>query len=268
MAWALILTALSFLVTLYLMPMLIEMIKPRQASLNFQNKQVPTGLGLVFPLTVIPAIMGAMFLKILPIQMGVLNIITILGFGFLGIIDDTIGSREARGFNGHFRALFRGYLTTGAIKAIFGVVLALLVGFLKKNNVLNLILDLFVITLSANLLNLLDVRPGRAGKFFISWVLILFIGGQNPIIILFVLGSLIPYLFWDFRAEVMMGDVGSNILGAVIGLSATEFSAISKTLFMVVLILIHFYAERVSLSFLIERSPILKYIDNLGNKKI
>lgn len=119
----LVLTAINFLLTVYLMPMLTEMIRPRQAGLNYQNQEVPIGLGLVFILTVVPITVLAI-LRAVPLSTGVIYIITILSFGFLGIIDDTIGSREARGFTGHFRALFQGLLTTGAIKALFGVILA------------------------------------------------------------------------------------------------------------------------------------------------
>lgn len=268
MYWVLVLTAINFLLTVYLMPMLTEMIRPRQAGLNYQNQEVPIGLGLVFILTVVPITVLAIFLRAVPLSTGVIYIITILSFGFLGIIDDTIGSREARGFTGHFRALFQGLLTTGAIKALFGVILAFLVAVIKADGVINTILNVFSITLFANLFNLLDVRPGRAGKFYLFWFLLSYIFGYPSIIMLFLLAAVIGYLPWDLKAEVMMGDVGSNVLGAIIGLSVTEFSITNKVIVVVVLAIIHLYAEKASLSQLIEKIPILNYIDNIGRKKV
>lgn len=266
--WKLVLTAINFLLTVYLMPMLTEMIRPRQAGLNYQNQEVPVGLGLVFILTVVPTTILAVFFAVLPLRSGVIYIITILSFGLLGIIDDTIGSREARGFTGHFRALFQGFLTTGAIKALFGVILAFLVAVIKTDSVLSIILNVLSITLFANLLNLLDVRPGRASKFYLFWFLFSYIMGYPSIVMLFLLAAVIGYLPWDLQAKVMMGDVGSNVLGAIIGLSVTDFSITSKVIVVIVLILIHLYAEQTSLSLLIEKTPILKHLDNLGRKKV
>lgn len=85
---------------------------------------------------------------------------------------------------------------------------------------------------------------------------------------LFLLAAVIGYLPWDLKAEVMMGDVGSNVLGAIIGLSVTEFSITNKVIVVVVLAIIHLYAEKASLSQLIEKIPILNYIDNIGRKKV
>ena len=47
-------------------------------------------------------------------------------FGLLGLVDDLYGSRKVGGFSGHFGALRRGRLTTGAAKAIGGSVAGVL----------------------------------------------------------------------------------------------------------------------------------------------
>ncbi|MGB4266933.1 MAG: hypothetical protein WBK00_07925 [Limnochordia bacterium] len=165
--WAILYFAVVYAATVCLVPLLIRMIRPRQTALNYQNRDIPVGLGLVFSLTVIPAVTAMLLFGHIPRLEGSTAIITVLGFAFLGLIDDTLGSREAKGFLGHFRTLRHGYLTTGALKAAFGMVVAVLAATPSSKGLADILLNALNMALGANLANLLDVRPGRSGKFFL-----------------------------------------------------------------------------------------------------
>ena len=67
----------------------------------------------------------------------------------------------------HLTALARGRLTTGAVKAVGGLAAGLAAGFiLHPGRPAAIVLDALLIALTANLLNLLDLRPGRCLKGF------------------------------------------------------------------------------------------------------
>lgn len=250
------------------MPLLVSMISPRQTALNYLNQEIPVGLGLVFVITIVPAILIAIILSQVPWLQGAIYLVTLLSFGLLGLIDDTLGSREARGFIGHFRALAHGNLTTGALKALLGGVIALLVAWITTDGFFNALINALNIALFANLTNLLDVRPGRAGKFFIFSSLVLFLLGNRSLILLYVFTSVLGYIKWDLNAKVMMGDVGSNVLGAVLGLVMVELAIIYRVIVSILLVVIHLYAEQYSLTQLIENTEILKFFDQIGRGKV
>jgi hypothetical protein len=126
-----------------------------------------------------------------------------------------------------------------------------------------------VLVLATNLFNLLDLRPGRAGKAFILlgagltigsgelrplWTLGLFIG---PILVLLPL---------DLREVGMLGDTGSNVIGAVAGvwLILTLTTTLGLAIAAGVLALITLYGEFRSISAFVERTPGLRQLDLLG----
>src|SRR5262249_15929971 len=92
------------------------------------------------------------------------------GFGLLGLLDDTWGDRRIKGLKGHFRAALREQrITRGFVKAVGGALLALLLGFrARPDSPANAVLAAALIPLSANSINLLDLRPGRAGGVFLA----------------------------------------------------------------------------------------------------
>ena len=65
---------------------------------------------------------------------------------------------------------------------------------------------------SANLLNQLDTKPGRALKAYIGAAFAL----DAP------LGLAVLLLPYDLRERVMMGDAGSNALGALLGFKSVD----------------------------------------------
>ncbi len=69
----------------------------------------------------------------------------------------------------------------------------------------------------------------------------------------------------DSRGQVMMGDTGSNVLGASLGLAlaSPSFSLWVQVVTTLALIALHGVTERVSLTALIESKPALKWLDSL-----
>ena len=62
-----------------------------------------------------------------------------------------------------------------------------------------------------------------------------------------------------------MGDVGSNVIGITLGIyCALTQTLLAKSIYLLMLILIHILAEKVSITKVIENNKILNYIDNLG----
>jgi len=86
------------------------------------------------------------------------------GAAAFGGYDDIAGSGDRRGFRGHLGALAHGEVTTGAVKiggiGATGVAAAALDG----GPAVDVVLNSALIASSANLLNLFDLRPGRALK--------------------------------------------------------------------------------------------------------
>ena len=116
-----------------------------------------------------------------------------------------------------------------------------------------------LVSLSANALNQLDTRPGRALKAFAAGVLLTRgpARAYAPIAVL-----LAPY---DLREMTMLGDAGSNALGAVLGFgSVATFTARGQRLALGALAALTAAGELRSLGELIERTPGLSQLDRLG----
>ena len=160
----------------------------------------------------------------------------------LGFLDDAYGG-EARGFRDHLRAR----RTTGVAKLV-GIPL---VGLLRTRSLSGALL----FALAANALNQLDTRPGRCLKAYLLAALPL----RAP------LGLAVLLLPYDLRERAMLGDAGSNALGAMLGLKSVErlhgtgrWAAIGALAGLTVL------GERTSLGRLIERTRGLRELDRLG----
>jgi UDP-N-acetylmuramyl pentapeptide phosphotransferase/UDP-N-acetylglucosamine-1-phosphate transferase len=68
----------------------------------------------------------------------------------------------------------------------------------------------------------------------------------------------------DMRGRAMMGDTGSNALGAALGLTlALDGGVIAKALAVAFLAALHIICEKYSLTAIIERCPALKKLDGL-----
>jgi len=128
-----------------------------------------------------------------------------------------------------------------------------------------------LILFSINIINLFDLRPGRALKvFFLMSAIIWLIGDFSDKYLTFLLiGSSFPIWKGDLKEQYMLGDIGANILGYSLGFTAViSLTPYYKMLSIGLFLFLHLIAEKKSLSEIILKVPFLHYLDNLGRDKI
>lgn len=235
---------------------------------NYAGRSVPVGLGIVFVPAVITS--GAFAAINLP-EYSELILLSMLGMtvmGLVGIADDLLGNREVLGFTGHIKSLIHGRLTTGGLKAIIGGMISAVISLFISETALAWLLNTLVIALFTNLVNLTDLRPGRAVKFFFIALLFTFFRPFNVgygFIIAPVAGALAAYAPVDLKAGAMMGDTGSNLLGISLGLYFCLKTPVAyMPVLVIALLAIQVVGERYSFSRIIDANKFLRYIDNLG----
>jgi UDP-GlcNAc:undecaprenyl-phosphate/decaprenyl-phosphate GlcNAc-1-phosphate transferase len=193
----------------------------------------------------------------------------VLGVALLGLLDDLAGTRaRARGWRGHIAALREGRFTSGAAKAVGSLGLALFVLAGEGLSGGEYALAVAVVVLATNLFNLLDLRPGRSAKALVLLGAALTVGSLDldPLweLGLFV-GPVLVLLPLDLRERAMLGDTGSNAIGAVAGLwLVLTLSTAGQAIALGVIALATVYGEFRSISALIERTPLLRHLDSLG----
>ena len=170
----------------------------------------------------------------------------VAAIALLGLADD-LWSGPERGFKAH---LAKGS-TTGVAKAL-GIPLVALATTRSLRKAA-------VVALAANALNQLDTRPGRALKVFVTGAALVR-GDAARYLSLAVL--LAPY---DLREMTMLGDAGSNALGALLGYgSVGKLTARGQILCIAGLAAFTAAGEARSLGALIERTPLLRELDAMG----
>lgn len=252
-------------------PLIYEMLLSNNCkTLNFRKQEIPVGMGLIFIIIQTSVISMFTLYKKTGVVYVLSYIISILIIGMVGIVDDLIGEKEVKGFKGHISSLMKMKLTTGGLKLIMGGVAASFVSFTISTKVIDLIVNVLLIALFTNLINLFDLRPGRAGKVFILLAIVLIFTAKMSkynYIIISLLGIILIYLPYDLRAKSMMGDVGSNVLGMTLGVfCAGTHSIWIKTLYLFFLIIIHVISEYYSFTEIIDNNRLLCYIDKLGRQ--
>jgi Glycosyl transferase family 2 len=166
----------------------------------------------------------------------------------IGLADD-LWSGDARGFRGHLRAR----RSTGVLKLI-GIPLVALAATRS-------IRSAATVSLAANFLNQLDTRPGRALKAFLLGSAAVR-GDSRSYAAIAVL--LAPY---DLREMTMLGDAGSNALGAVLGFNSVMRSRGRRQWLAIgALAALTALGEKRSLGELVERTPMLCELDAFGRQ--
>ncbi|WWD84491.1 hypothetical protein TEGL_29240 [Terrisporobacter glycolicus ATCC 14880 = DSM 1288] len=236
---------------------------------NYKGEMIPVSMGIVFlPMIIINGIIVAFFtIDAISMLCLFLFIFGMMAMFFAGIIDDTIGNRDVSGLKGHFKSLFKGKLTTGGFKALFGGFVGLVISVSISKNITDIIINTLIIALSTNLMNLFDLRPGRAIKVYLVIMITIFITltGYIKILPLLILPNVLAYFNFDLKAKAMMGDTGSNALGISIGiLMAFGYTLNVRIGWLVFLVLIHLLTEKFSLTKIIEKNKLLNFIDRLG----
>ncbi|MGK5682320.1 hypothetical protein [Actinoplanes sp. URMC 104] len=197
--------------------------------------------------------------------------------GAVGLYDDVVGNRPeqkaAKGFAGHLGALREGQVTSGLVK-IAGVGTAALAASAligsgrssRAGRTTDVLVGAGVIAGMANLLNLLDLRPGRAIKAgaIIGAPLALRRGGGIAAGTLGASAALLPD---DLGEEIMLGDSGANALGALLGVALVARSGPAGRLAaLTVLGALTAASEKVSFTRVIQDTPWLRTIDELGRR--
>ena len=207
------------------------------------------------------------------------------GAAAFGGYDDIAGSGDRRGFRGHLGALAHGEVTTGAVKiggiGATGVAAAALNG----GPAVDVVLNAALIAGSANLLNLFDLRPGRALKVALVAGIPLGIGslvrptGNRPAGsrrsavpagaagAAAVIGAGAALLPADLGEQAMLGDAGANALGALLGTAAAAgLSRRARIAVLAGITGLTAASEVVSFTKVIQRTPPLHWLDMLGRR--
>ena len=186
------------------------------------------------------------------------------GAAAFGAYDDLAGSGDRRGFRGHLGALRHGEVTTGAVKlggiGATGIVSAVLAGGSPADVVVNAGL----VAGGANLLNLFDLRPGRAIKVAVASATLIGAAGQDSVAP--PVAAALALLPEDLGERAMLGDAGANALGAMLGASAAGLSRPTRIMLLAGIAGLTAASEKVSFTKVIERTPALRWLDMLGRR--
>lgn len=195
--------------------------------------------------------------------------------GLLGALDDLVGDTSTKGLRGHLGALRAGRVTTGALKVIgLGAVAVLTAageqraGDPPSSRPTGAVVDAVVIAGTANLVNLLDLRPGRALKATTTaGALLLLPAGSRPLAGALV-GTGAGLLPEDLAGESMLGDCGANALGALLGLALVRGLGPRGRLAAAATVTgLTLASERVSFTRVIESTPVLRELDAWGRSR-
>ena len=203
---------------------------------------------------------------------GLAVVIAGAGAAAFGTYDDLYGNDGSRGFRGHLGALRKGELTTGAVKlagiGATGLAAALAAGTDSDGGgaLADTVINAALIAGGANLLNLFDLRPGRAIKVaLLAGGLLAPAGGAAAGAgALAAAAALLPE---DLGERSMLGDGGANALGAMLGTAAaTSLPRSARVAALGVVAGLTAASEVVSFSRVIERTGPLRWLDMLGRR--
>ena len=173
-----------------------------------------------------------------------------------------------KGLSGHLEAARAGRISGGVVKvAVIGsgaVVAAWLASPSRSRG--DVLTRAALIAGTANLVNLFDLRPGRAAKLALV-VGALGLGatdGRAAQASGAVVGTALAVLPADLQEVGMLGDLGANALGAVLGLRLGALPGRWRLVALVKVLALTLLSERVSFSHVIESVPLLRRLDQLG----
>ena len=189
------------------------------------------------------------------------------GAAAFGCYDDLAGSSSRKGLRGHIGALAHGEVTTGAAKlggiGVTGLASAALAGGDPADVAINAAL----IAGGANLLNLFDLRPGRAIKVAVASSALIEAGALAAAPALAApLGAAVALLGEDLGERAMLGDTGANALGAMLGAAASELPRPARLALLTGIVALTGASEKISFTKVIERTAPLRWLDMLGRR--
>ncbi len=183
-----------------------------------------------------------------------------------GGLDDRRGNEPDKGFRGHLRAARGGRLTGGLVKLGAGGLAGLAAGALVDGGVMVMVVGAAV-ALGANLVNLTDRAPGRAGKVWLLVAVPLMVWGDPGLAVAAapLAGALFGCLGADLGERGMLGDAGANPVGFLAGVGAyVAFPQWALVAALLGVLGLQVLAETVTLSKVIASVPPLRGYDRLG----
>ncbi|MFE2430029.1 hypothetical protein ACFXJ5_25180 [Streptomyces sp. NPDC059373] len=181
-----------------------------------------------------------------------------------GAYDDQRGRAGQRGFRAHLGALRRGEVTSGAVKLLGIGAAGLAAGAVMKRRPLDKVLAGVVIAGTAHLVNLVDVRPGRAAKVVIA------VGGAMGASAAVPVAAAAAVLADDLDERTMLGDAGAHALGAALGVAAVASRAANgragPAVHAAVLVALAAVGDKVSYSQALWGAPGVRSVDAYGRR--
>ncbi|GAB3843458.1 hypothetical protein GCM10029963_18340 [Micromonospora andamanensis] len=256
---------------------------PALERTNFRGRTVTLAAGPALAVGASAAVVGGAA----SVPAGAATLVAGLGAGAVGLYDDVVGARPeqkaAKGFAGHLAALRQGRVTAGLVKIVgvgaAGLGAAVLLaadpavaghrrrqrqGALGRG--VDVLLGAGVVAGTANLVNLLDLRPGRALKSGLLLGVPLS-AGRHGGIASGAVGAAAGLLPADLAEDVMLGDSGANALGAVLGVAmAARTGPVGRAGLLAVLAGLTAASEKVSFTKVIASTPGLRELDALGRR--
>jgi UDP-GlcNAc:undecaprenyl-phosphate GlcNAc-1-phosphate transferase len=213
----------------------------------------------------------------LPRPVRAAGVIAALGAGVVGVYDDLAGDGKARGFAGHLEALRRGEITTGAVKIVgvgaTGLASAALLArslparSLPARWLPDALLGGALVAGFANLVNLLDLRPGRALKFGLLHAPLVLDASPAGVLAAAPLGAAAALLPEDLGERAMLGDAGANALGALLGTAVLlRYGRRGRLAHLLAIGALTAASEKVSFTKVIEATAALRWVDELGRR--
>jgi UDP-N-acetylmuramyl pentapeptide phosphotransferase/UDP-N-acetylglucosamine-1-phosphate transferase len=233
-----------------------------------------------------PALAGATAVAIavapgIPARVRAAGLVAVTGAGLLGAVDDLAERGGSKGLRGHLGALARGELTTGGLKILgIGVTGLLAAGIALGDGAdrgrrfgpgagraLDVAAAGALVAGCANLVNLLDLRPGRALKVVLVAAPLL-AGRRGGALAATTAGAAVALLPDDLAERAMLGDTGANAAGAVLGAALVASAGRRGRLAALAAVVgLTLASERWSFTTVIESTPVLRTLDALGRRR-
>lgn len=232
------------------------------------------------PSWAVGAVAGALAAPGLPPRVRAGAAVATAGAAAFGVLDDLGERGSSKGLRGHLGSLARGEVTTGALKILgiggTGVLAAALLLERGDRGAVRHLADVVVaggvVAGTANLGNLLDLRPGRVLKVALAAAPAALAAGAPAALPASAVGASLPLLRPDLGERSMLGDGGANAVGALLGVSAVAATAgapaggRTRGVLLAGLVALTLLSEKVSFTRVIEGTPVLRELDALGRR--
>jgi hypothetical protein len=231
-----------------------------------------------------------------PARLRAAAVLATLGAGAFGAVDDLRESGTSKGLRGHLGELARGRLTTGGLKVLgiggTGLVAAALavpcpppavIMHVRPSSpgasvhdhgrcggrVLDILIAGGLIAGTANLLNLFDLRPGRAIKVVLLAAPAALARTPAARLVAVAAGTGAGLLPIDLSEQAMLGDTGANAAGALLGTAAAAgLGRRGRVLVLLGVGALTLASEKISFTTVIARTPGLRELDALGRRPV